>query len=406
MKRRVSLFQRFLNMAAPTWREELIEALLVGGATASGMNVNAETAMRIGTVHACVRILSDAVASLPLQIYRRLDAGGRERATSHPLYELLHTRPNPWQSSMDWRSQMMDHLLLRGNYYAAILRHGDDIVDDLIPFNPDAVNVEQLPDYTLRYKVRRPGGDQVTLEQRDMLHIRGLSSNGFTGRGVIQDAREMFGSALATQEYAARLFSQDATPGIVLKTKGKITGDGAIERLRETWEGGSMGVRNSHRTRILEDGMEIDRLSMTAEDSQFIETRKMQRSEIAALFGVPLFLLQANEVTATYASAEQFMLSFVTHSVRPWLVRIEQALHNQLFTAPRAYFPEHNMDGILRADIKTRYEAYKIALDTGILSKNEARSKENENPIEGGDDHKSVTELQNAKVLEATGGAK
>jgi len=300
---------------------------------------------------------------------------------------------------MDWRSQMMNHLLFRGNYYAGILRHGDGIINDLIPFNPDRVSVKQLLDYSLTYDVTLSDGSVKTLRQDEVLHIRGLSSDGILGRGVISDAREMFGAALATQEFSSRLFKNDATPGVVIKIPGKLENDDAVKRLKLSWDSEGAGASKSHKTRILENGATIERMTMTAEDSQFIETRKMQRSEIAALFGVPLRLLQANDNTASYASAEQDTLSFVTYTLRPWLIRIEQALLNQLFIAPRTYFPEHNLDGLLRADIKTRYEAYKIARDGGWLSKNEIRAKENENPIEDGDDHRSLVEIQNSKLM-------
>jgi len=397
---------RFFRAAAEDWRREIIEAMLSGYDTASGARVNSETAMRIGTVNACVRVISDTVASLPLFVYKRLDSGGKSRWPTHPLYTLLHTRPNPWQTSMDWRSQMMNHLLFRGNYYGAILSHGDSIIDDIIPLNPDRMTVEQLPDYSLSYTYQMKDGTQKTFTQAQIFHIRGLTSDGILGRGVISDAREMFGAALATQDFSARLFRNDATPGVVIKLKGKLPDEKAIKRLKESWDGESAGSVNSHKTRVLEDDATIERLTMSAEDSQFIETRKMQRSEIAALFGVPLILLSANETTATYASAEQFMLSFVMHTIRPWLVRIEQAMANQLFTVPEVYYAEHNIDAILRADIKTRYEAYKIGRDGGWLSKNDVRAKENENPIPNGDDYRSLVEIQNSKLLALASGAK
>jgi HK97 family phage portal protein len=390
------LTRRFLNSAA--WREEILEAIYSGVESASGMRVNSDTAMRISTVNACVRIISAGIASLPLHVFKRLDGGGKERWDQHPLSRLLNLRPNVWQTSMDWREQMLDHLLMRGNYFGAILRHGDDIIDDVIPLNPDCMGIKQLRDFSLQYGYTMPDGSVKTYAQGDILHVRGLSSDGVRGRGVIEDAREMFGAALATQEYSARLFKNDASPGIVIKFPGSLKDDAARTRFIESWNAGSEGAKNSHKTRVLESGATIERMSMTAEDSQFIETRKMQRSEIAALFGVPLFLLQANEATATYASAEQFMLSFVTHTIRPWLVRIEQALHSQLFIAPLTYFPEHNLDGILRADLKTRYESYKLAIDGGWLSKNEVRARENDNPIDGGDDHRSLAEIQNSKT--------
>jgi HK97 family phage portal protein len=404
MSKRQGLLARIFRAASSSWRDELVDALTMGAESASGTRVNSETAMRISTVNACVRIISDTVASLPLQVYKRLDSGGKTLWPTHPLFELLNARPNPWQTSMDWLSQMVNHLLFRGNYYGAILRHGDSIVDDIIPLNPDRVEVEQAADYSLSYEVTLANGTEIVLAQEDVLHIRGLSSNGITGRGVITDAREMFGAALATQEYSGRLFKNDATPGVVIKLPGKLENDAAIRRLKDSWDIDSAGAANSHKTRVLENGATIERMSLSAEDSQFIETRKMQRSEIAALFGVPLMLLQANDNTTTFASAEQFMLSYTMHTIRPWLVRIEQALSRSLFTAPRVYFPRLNLDAIQRADLKTRYEAYRTGRDGGWLSKNDVRSREDMNPIDGGDDYRSLAEIQNANTAGAPDG--
>jgi HK97 family phage portal protein len=393
---RLRLAARALLFGSDDW----VRALK-GYETASGQIVTADTAMRIATVNACVRILSETIASLPLHVYQRLDNGGKERAPDHPLYELLHSRPNPWQTSFDFREQMMSHLLLRGNFFAVKLYHGDLIIDDLIPLNPDNVTVLQLPDYSLQYQISGTGAGTLILGQKDVLHIRGLSRNGILGESVIAQARDTFGSALATQEYAGKFWRNDATPAGIIKVAKKLE-KGEADRIREIWTDDHGGSANAHKLHVLGDGASFEKIEMTAEDSQLIETRRFQRSELASLFRVPLMLLQADTQTTTYASSEQFMLAFAMHSIRPWLVRIEQALQMQLFTAPQKYFPEFNLDGLLRGDLKSRYEAYKIARDAGWMSKNDIREKENMNPIENGDDYRSLAELQNARNL--TGG--
>lgn len=397
---RPNIFQRLaLKVVSQMESHELAE--LIGGAqAASGKVVNQETALSVSAVFACVRILSETIGSLPLHVYKRLDGGGKERAYSHPLYDLLSTRPNPWQSSMEWREQIVEHLALRGNYYAAILRHGDDIVDDLIPFNPDRVSVAQLPDYTLVYEVTRKDGRRMVLSQRDVLHIRAMPGpDGFIGRSVLGHQKDLFGAAMATQEYSGRLFKNDATPGVVIKYPKQLSPE-AVKRLREGWTENYSGSANARKTAILEDGADIAKLSLSAEESQFIETRRLQRSEIAGLFRIPLMLLQADQQTATYASAEQFMLSFMIHTIRPWLVRIEQALHRQLFTAPRLYVPEFNPEGMLRGDIATRYKAYATGRQWGWLSANDIRDRENMNPIEGGDTYLSPSNMQSVAPKE------
>ena len=372
--------------------------LIVGTQSASGKVINHETALAVATVYSCVRIIGETVGSLPLHVYKRLAGGGKERAFGHPLYDLLAYRPNPWQTSMEWREQMVEHLALRGNYYAAILRHGDSIIDDIIPLHPDRVTVSQLPDYSLLYEVQRPNGTKFVLRQEDVLHIRAMPGpDGITGRSVILHQRDLMGAALSTQEYSSRLFKNDATPGIVIKYP-KTLSDEALKRLKASWNENYGGSANARKTAILEDGADIAKLSMTAEESQFIETKRLSRSEIAGLFRVPLILLQADQQTATFASAEQFMLSFMTHCIRPYLVRIEQSLHRNLFTAPRTYIPEFNAEGMLRGDVATRYKAYATGRQWGWLSANDVRERENMNPIEGGDIYLTPSNMVDANA--------
>ncbi|NLX25089.1 MAG: phage portal protein [Lentisphaerae bacterium] len=403
MKFRDRIGHAWKALTDPDWIKKLEEASGWNYNSASGMNVTSESAMRISTVNACVRIIAETCASLPLDIYHRLDSGGREIARKHPIYSVLHTRPNPWQTSFDWRVQLFTHLLLRGNYYALALDHGDMLIDDIIPMNPDTAKVEQLPDYTLRYTFTGLKGETLGPYPKPgikVLHIRALSSDGVLGRSVIADARESFGAALATQEFTGKYWSNGATPSGVIKIKGKLA-EGQADRIRSQWNDDHGGASRSNKLHVLSEDADFTKIDITAEDAQFIETRRFQRADIAGLFRVPMFLLQSDSNTATYASAEQFMLSFVVHCIRPWIINVEQALHRNLFSAPEFYFPEHNLDAILRGDIKSRYEAYQIARNQGILSKNEVRAKENENPLtkpeENGDSHLSLAEIQNAK---------
>lgn len=374
--------------------EDLVRELRDGD-SAAGKAVTVDTAMQIATVNTCVRIISQTVASLPLHIYKRIDSGGRERWPAHPLYRLLNSRPNIWQTSMEWREQMVALLLLKGNYYGAKLQHGDFIIDDIIPLDPDRMQVEQLPDYSLKYTYSRKDGSLKTFTQDEILHIRGLSTDGVKGRSVISDARDLFGSSLAASEYGGRLLRNDATPGLTLETPNKLS-DAAYKRLKEDWDAQHAGSSKAGKTAILEEGLKATKVSMTADEAQFLQTIQAQRSQIAGWFGVPLILLSFNENTQTYASAEQFMLSFVQHTIRPWLVRIEQSFSNQLFSAPEIYYPEFNIDGLLRGDLKTRYEAYAKGIGWGFLSPNEAREKENMNARPDGDKFLEPTNMRPA----------
>lgn len=381
------LLSRLLRPRASQQFEQVLREYMRGTQSATGIGITEESAMRAAAVYACVRVISETVASLPLHVYQRKDERSKVRAYSHPLYRLLHDRPNSWQTSFEFREMLQSHLCLRGRAFAYINRDTDGNVRELIPLHPDHVTVEQLPDYSLVYRVDRSHlrREPVVLGQSQILHLRGLSSDGVDGRSVIGDAREALGLALATQEYGARFFRNDATPGVVLVHPTRLSPE-AQKRLEISWNEAHAGSGSARRTAVLEEGMKIERLSMTAEDAQFLETRKFSRSEIAGLFRVPPHMIGDLE-KATFSNIEHQAIDFVVHCIRPWLVRWEQALSRDLFLAPVLYFAEFNVDGLLRGDIRSRYEAYAIGRQWGWLSRNDIREKENMNPIEGGDDY-------------------
>ena len=349
---------------------------------ASGAVVSSESAMRVAAVYGCVRVISETVASLPLHIYRRTDRG-KERANTHPLYRLLHDTPNPWQTAMEFREMMQAHLCLRGNAYAYINWVGPSIVSELIPIHPDRVTVKQRPDMSLVYEVRNAGGATTEFAAEDIFHIRGLSSDGISGRSVLDDARETVGVAISTQEYAGRFYANDATPSLAVTLQTKLSPE-ARQRFVNSWQETFGGSRNARRTVVLEEGAKVEPIAMTFDDAQFLETRKFQRSEIAGIFRVPPHMIGDLE-RATFGNIEHQSIDFVTHCIRPWLVRWEQALSRALFTAPGFYFPEHAVEGLLRGDVKSRYDAYAIGRLNGWLSANDIRALENMNPINGGD---------------------
>jgi len=338
--------------------------------------------MQVAAVYSCVRIISETVASLPLHIYKRASDGSRTRDVMHPLYSLLHDTPNEYQTAMEFRELMQANLCLRGNAYAFINWTSDSVASELLPLTPDRVTVQVAKDGSRKY-VLEAGSEKRLIDPSDMLHIRGLSSDGVLGRSPISDAREAIGVAMSTQEYAATFYKNDATPAVVLKHPGKLGAD-AGRRLKEQWNEVFGGAGKSRGTAVIEEGMSIERMSLTAEDAQFLETRKFQRSEIAGLFRVPPHMIGDLD-RATFGNIEHQSIEFVTHCIRPWLVRWEQALSKALFTAPGLYYPEHNVEGLLRGDIKSRYDAYAIGRNWGWLSANDIRSMENQNPIADGD---------------------
>lgn len=382
--------------------DDIARAIALSRSSLAGAAVNAESSMRVAAVYGCVRVISETVGSLPLHIYRRT-AGGKIRAVDHPLYRLLHDTPNPWQTAMEFREMMQAHLCLRGNAYAYINWTSPTNASELIPIHPDRVTVRQLDDMSLVYEVRNKTGVQL-FPAEDILHIRGLSSDGIVGRSVLEDARESIGVAIATQEYASKFYANDATPSLVVSIPGKLSPE-ARKRLVEAWQDTFGGSRNARRTAVLEEGAKVEPLAMTFDDAQFLETRKFQRSEIAGIFRVPPHLIGDLE-RATFGNIEHQSIEFVTHCIRPWLVRWEQALSRALFTAPGIYFPEHVVEGLLRGDIKSRYDAYAVGRVNGWLSANDIRSLENLNPIQGGDVYLQPMNMVPAGSPAASGAAK
>lgn len=335
-------------------------------------------------VHNCTRILAETVASLPLPVYRRLPGGGKERATDHYLYPLLHDQPNPEMTSFEFRETLMGHLALWGNAYAEMERDGAGRVRALWPLRPDRMQIKR-DDRGLRYEYNLPDGKVAVLRQTNIMHVRGLSSNGIVGYSPIRLAREAIGLALATEEFGARFFGQGSRPSGVLEHPGKLSEE-AAKRLRKSWEEMHSGLSQAHRVAILEEGMSWKQIGIPPEDAQFLSTREFQVIEIARIFRIPPYLLQ-DFSRATFSNVEHTAISFVVHTVRPWLVRWEQSFKRDLFLPGEreTYFAEFLVDGLLRGDIESRYRAYSVARQWGWMSANDVRELENMNPISGGD---------------------
>lgn len=380
---------RVLGLSAPEGRKGNALPALLGaqyGASAS----TEEGALRIAAVYSCVRVIAESLASIPLLTYRRRADGGKERAENEPLYHLLRTSPNSEQTSFEWREQMLTHLLLRGNAYARIVRAGGTIAE-LVPLLPDDVDVKvndggAIIGYQYRHR--------EVLAPSDVLHVRGLSTDGVMGRSVLRDAADTFHAAKSAQEYGRRVFENDATPGMVLKHPQTLDEE-AARRLRESWEAMFAGPRNAGRVAVLEEGMSVDKIQMSAEDLQFLDTRKLQRVEIAALFRVPAHMV-GDLSQSTYSNIEQQHIEFVTLCLRPWCVRIEQALMKKLMTPSqrRDLFVEFLLDGLVRGDLQSRYNAYMVGRQAGFLSVNDIRAFENMNPIHGGDRYLEPLNMQ------------
>jgi len=380
-----ALFERRSLATPPKWLQDL----LVDTPTAAGVQVSERNAETIAAVYRAVSVLAGAVATLPLKLYRRADDGGREEATDHPLYGLLHDRPNPLMTSVMFREALMRWLLLYGNAYAEIEYGRDGTVRALWPLPSDIVSVEvdlsrEPVDLKVRYRVRLESGGEKILPRYAVLHIRALGT-GLVGLSPVRLMRETLGVAKAAEQYGAKVFANDASVGVVLSHPAKLS-DEAVQRIRRQWTELHAGLSNAHRVAVLEEGMKAERIGLPPEDAQFLQTRQFEVAEIARIFGVPPHLL-FDLSRGTYSNNEQLSLEFLQHSLRPWLVRWEQEIqHTLLLPSERGrYYAEFVVDGLLRADTESRYRAYAIGRQWGWLSANDVRRRENMPPIEGGD---------------------
>ncbi|MFS1524743.1 phage portal protein [Microbulbifer sp. 2304DJ12-6] len=371
------------TLKAPS--DDLLAALNAPQSVA-GKVVTPDTAMRVAAVYACVRILSETVAALPFNLYRKTGADNREIASHHPLQVLLHDLPNEEMTAMDFRTQLMAALQLRGNGFSEVERDRAGRVRGVWPINPDKVWVGRS-ETTKRLVFEIHDGDFRSLTPERIWRVAGLSTNGIIGLSPISQAREGIGLSLALEEHGARLFANGAKPGGVLEVESKLS-DPAYERLRKSWNERHQGGANAHRVAILEEGAKWHQIGMSAEDAQFLESRKYQRSEIASIFGVPPHMI-ADLEKATFSNIEHQSIQFVVYSLLPWLKRIEQSIFRDLLSPMerREYYAEHSVEGLLRGDSKSRSEFYKNLFNSGAISINDMRRLENMNSIEGGNEH-------------------
>ena len=374
---------------------------LFGGST-SGKSVTERSSMQMTAVYSCVRILAEAVAGLPLHLYKYNESGGKERAAENQLYFLLHDEPNPEMTSFVFRETLMTHLLLWGNAYAQLIRNGKGEVIALYPLMPNRMTVDRDNKGRLYYQYWR-GKDEaklsrdniVILQPSDVLHIPGLGFDGLVGYSPIAMAKNAVGMAIACEEYGAKFFANGATPGGILAHPG-IVKDPA--RVRESWNAVYQGSGNAHRIAVLEEGMKYTPIGISPEQAQFLETRKFQINEIARIFRVPPHMVGDLE-KSSFSNIEQQSLEFVKYTLEPWLVRWEQAMVRSLLskTEKEQYFIKFNVDGLLRGDYESRMNGYAIGRQNGWLSANDIRELEDMNriPAEQGSD----TYLVNGNML-------
>lgn len=357
------------------------------GASNSGVYVTPQRAMQAAAVYACVRIIAETIGSLPVVLYRgSADGKVRERAKDHPLYRILHDRPNELQTPITFKETLTGHVALRGTGYAEIIEDARGNIAELIPLHPDCVEVRLLDRRRVGYLVRDSDGRQRPLTQGQVMRIPGFSDNGVTGLSPIAYHRETIGLTLAADAYGARFFANDSQPRGVIKHPAAFKSNEQLSEFKDQWR--EMHSRqNQHSMAVLQHGMEYQSIGMTNDEAQFLDTRKYQVSDIARIFRLPPHMVGDLE-KATFSNIEQQAIEFVVHSVRPWAVRWEQAIKRDLLDGDDPdLFVKVTLDALLRGDIETRNKAYSTGRQWGWLSRNDVREMEDKNPIENGDDY-------------------
>lgn len=384
--------------------------IFMWGGSTSGKVVNERTAMQMTAVYSCVRILAEAIASLPLFVYRYRDDGNKEKYMEHPLWHVLHDEPNPEMTSFVFRETMMNHLLLSGNAYAQIIRNARGEVVALYPLMPNRMRVDRDSMGRLYYRYTRNSDDapgvgknrrsDAILAPCDVLHVLGLGYDGLIGYSPIAMAKNAVGLSMAAEEYGAKFFSNGAAPSGVLEHPGTLKDP---EKIRQSWQETFGGSSNSNKIAVLEEGLKYTPIAVSPEQAQFLETRKFQINEIARIFRVPPHML-ADLEKSSFSNIEQQSLEFVKYTLDPWVVRWEQAMNRALLmeSEKSAVFTKFNVDGLLRGDYASRMSGYAISRQNGWMSANDIRELENLDRIPdelGGDLYLingAMTKLQDA----------
>ena len=375
--------------------EKMIFSVFGGGSTSSGVAVSSDTAMRQATVYSCVNTLSRVTGTLPCHLMK-IDGRKRLKATEDNLYFLLHDQPNEWMTAPEFWGMCMNHLLMRGNFFA-LKNRGLSLtgpVKELIPLAPGIVQeVKQDEKYRLVYVLRYPDGTLKEVPQSQIMHIRGMTINGFMGVNPIQYIRESIALGLASEEFGARFFGSGTHPGGIIEMAGNLKPESKTEvtsAMREAYG----GLGKSHRLMLLEYGMKFQKVGVDPKDSQFIELRKYQKAEIVDIFfGMPLTILSSEDKTPTFASAVQFSVSFIIYALMPWLVTIEKCISRDLIQSAKRkiYYAKFAAQGLQRGSFKEQIDGFSIAIDKEIMNPNECRELLEMNPYEGGDEYRTRT---------------
>lgn len=387
----MGLFSRFRSRDKP--KNMNGGAVFWTGKSSAGKYVTEQSSMQVTAVYACVRLLAEAVAGLPLHLKQYCDDGRKKNAIDHPLYRLMHDEPNPEMTSFQLREAMMTHLLLWGNAYAQKIWNGRGEIIALYPLMPNRMEVERDESGQIVYWYTQSQDDapinrqnRIRLSRHEVLHIPGLGFNGLVGFSPIAMAKNTIGLTVAAEEYGSKFFANGAAPGGVLEHPATIKDP---TKVRESWSAAFGGSQNSGKVAVLEEGMKYTPITIPPDQAQFLETRKFQIDEIARIFHVPPHMIGDLD-KSSFSNIEQQSIEFVKHTLNPWVVRWEQSLKRSLFTEEekKKYFFKFNLEGLLRGDYLSRMNGYAIGRQNGWLSANDIHEYEDMDLIpaeQGGD---------------------
>ncbi len=367
---------------------QLADLLGVSSTAKSSVKVTHRTALQASVSLACARVIAQGIAQVPLKLFRTREDGGSDPQLDNPLHSVLHDAPNEWQTSFDWREMTALHLVFAGNAYSQITRGRGGSVVELLPLHPADVKVDKKG-HGVTYKVRN-GGKEVSVAPEDILHLRGLSWNGYEGLDGVRLAREAIGLSVATETHGSKQFSNGAIIPGILTTEQSLNPE-QLTTLRESFAKAQTGLENSWRVMVVHGGLDYKQTGISNEQAQFIEVRSYQVEEICRCFGVIPIMVGHSDKAATYASAEQMFLAHLIHTMGPWYARLEQAFNLQLLTDADhndAVYTKFIDAGILRGSVKERGDFYKTMFEIGALNPNEIRAREELNPYEGGDTYR------------------
>ena len=374
--------------------ESQIREYFGGGSTSSGVAVNSDTAMKLATVYACVKVLYQSIAQMPCHLMERVGEGEKattRRATDHPLYRILHDQPNSWMGADELWGMSVAHESLRGDFLAFKVMVGDQI-RELLPIDPSRIQeIKQNSDWSLTYRLstaenwdgskQGPAREYRDYSQKEIFHIRGMSLDGYSGLNPIAYARESIGVGMASEKFKAQYFGKGMRPGAIVTHPLTLSAPNH-KNLRAALNEKYAGLNNAQDLMLLDEAMTITFPEIKLVDQQFLENEKFTQAQIAGLFRIPLMLIQAGDAPTTYASSEQFMLAFVVHALAPIVVNREKAIYRSLLTAAdkKRYYAKFEMRSLLRGAFKEQMDGFAIAIDKCIMNPNEVRGLLEMNP--------------------------